>query len=38
MSDFRNETLKNFLNAAGIICENIDMIDGMMIPREIFIR
>jgi hypothetical protein len=37
MTDFKNETLKNFLNAAGIVCENIGLIDGMMIPRDILL-
>ena len=37
MSDFRNETLKSFLNAAGIACESIELIDGMLIPREILL-
>lgn len=37
MTDFKNDTLKNFLNAAGVVCENIDMIDGMMIPRDVLL-
>lgn len=37
MTDFKNENLINFLNAAGIVCENIGLIDGMMIPRDILL-
>lgn len=37
MTDFRKETLKSFLNTAGIPCESIDLIDGLMIPRDVFL-
>lgn len=37
MTDFRKETLKSFLNTSGIPCESIDLIDGLMIPRDIFL-
>lgn len=37
MTDFRRETLKSFFNTAGIVCESIDLMDGTLIPRDIFL-
>lgn len=37
MTEFRKETLKSFFNTAGIVCESIDLMDGTLIPRDIFL-
>lgn len=37
MTEFRKETLKSFFNTAGIVCESVELMDGIMVPRDIFL-